>query len=62
MYYLFDATTGGYYTGRAGDGWVMADASEAFGYESEDVAQAKADLFNSRRMLHGKRFEVVYNG
>ncbi len=59
MYYLLDTTTNGYYTGRAGDGWVMAEQCEAFGYESEEVAQRKADMFNKNRLLHGKIFIVV---
>lgn len=62
MFYLFDTTSGGFYTGRAGDGWVMADENEAFGYECEELAQRKADMFNKNRRLHGKYFEVVSNG
>lgn len=64
MYYVIDTTSGGYYTGRAGD-WsrvVMADPSEAFGYETEEAAQRKADTLNSGRLLHGRKFEVVCNG
>lgn len=62
MYYLLDATSGGYYTGRTGNNWVMSDPSEAFGYESEAAAQRKADIMNKMRAAHGKRFEVVCNG
>jgi len=59
MFYLLDTTSGGFYTGRAGDGWVMAEQGEAFGYESEAEAQRKVDMFNKNRRLHGKVFEVV---
>lgn len=59
MFYLFDKTSGGFYTGRAGDGWVAADRSEAFGYEGKGEAERKAALFNRNRILHGKIFEVV---
>lgn len=59
MHYLLDITTNGFYTGRTGDGWVMADESEAFGYESAELAQRKADMFNKNRLLHGKNFVVV---
>jgi hypothetical protein len=61
MFYVLDTTSGGYYTGRAGD-WsnvLSADLSEAFGYESEEGAQRRADTLNKGRLLHGKRFEVV---
>lgn len=59
MFYLLDTTSNGFYTGRTSDNWVMAEDSEAFGYETEAVAQRKADMFNKNRVLHGKRFVVV---
>lgn len=61
MFYVLDTTSGGYYTGRAGD-WsqiVMADPSEAFGYETEEAAQRRADNLNAGRKLHGRNFQVV---
>lgn len=62
MFYLLDTTSGGFYTGKTGDDWVMAEEAEAFGYECEELAQRKADKFNKGRRLHGKFFEVVSNG
>lgn len=61
MFYVLDTTSGGYYTGCAGD-WdkvLSADPSEAFGYETEEGAQRRADNLNKTRILHGRIFEVV---
>lgn len=63
MFYVIDITSGGYYTGCSGsDNWVSADYSDAFGYETEEAAQRRADNLNKGRLLHGRKFEVVYNG
>lgn len=47
-----------FYTGRAGDGWVSADQSEAFTYSARAEAERKAAQFNRMTALHGMSFTV----
>lgn len=47
-----------FYTGRAGDGWVSADRSEAFAY-TELRARRIAQTFNGQEPLHGMWFIAV---
>lgn len=45
----------GFYTGRAGQSWVGA---EAFTFATREEADRKAALFNGRSVLHGLTFSV----
>lgn len=45
----------GFYTGRAGQAWVGADA---FAFATRGEADRKAALFNGRAVLHGLTFVV----
>jgi len=45
-----------YYTGRAGSGWIAPGKPGAFGFDTYEAAQRKADLFNEATCLHGRRF------
>jgi len=47
-----------YYTGRAGEGWVSPDASEAFTFNSWEHASGRAAAFNKYQPVHGLTFEV----
>jgi len=46
-----------FYTGRAGEGWVSSDRTEAFSLGAGE-AEHKADLFNKRTALTGLTFNV----
>lgn len=48
----------GVYTGKAGDAWVSAHASEAFAM-GEGEASRKAELFNGRSVLTGLTFAAA---
>lgn len=47
-----------YYTGRAGEGWVSEDASEAW-EDSEANQMRKAEHFNRYTGIHGLTFFAV---
>lgn len=44
------------YTGKSGDGWVSENRSDLFHYNTREVAQHKAALFNRMTAIHGLRF------
>jgi len=48
-----------FYTGRAGDGWVSVDITNAFTYESLDGARNQGKRFNRNERLHGLWFIAV---
>jgi len=47
-----------YYTGRAGEGWVSPDRSEAFIFSSWEHASGRCAAFNKYQPVHGLIFEV----
>ena len=50
----------GYYTGRAGQGFVAPFLSEAFRYHSREGANRKAMDLNAMSAVHGWRFLVYF--
>jgi len=48
----------GYYSGKAGSEWVNNQITNAFGYESLDVALRKMASFNKFQPLHKMMFRV----
>jgi hypothetical protein len=52
----------GWYSGRAGPGWIDADRKEAFIYRGEIEAGARAAGFNRNSSLHGCKFIVEREG
>lgn len=50
-------TTGLVYNGKAGEGWLSANKSEAFTYGKEG-AEYKAAQFNKFSAIHGHTFKV----
>jgi len=46
----------GWYTGKAGEGWVSADKADAFVYRGWEAASRKATLHNRFTALHGWHF------
>lgn len=47
-----------YYTGRAGDRWISRNRSEAFVFETEQLAQARVRQFNAMASMHGLSFRL----
>lgn len=59
MTFAIQASNGKFYTGRAGEGWLSANAVEAFTYTYEG-AERKAEMFNKNNgPLCGLTFKVV---
>lgn len=60
MMYVLQVQDGRFYNGRAANwnGNLTEDKRDAFAY-SKEVAQFRADNFNSFTKVHGFKFEVV---
>lgn len=50
------ASNGSFYNGKAGNGWLSANVSEAFDYSTREAAERKAEMFNRATCLHGLTF------
>ena len=57
--YVLRAAGGQYYTGKAGNGWVSSDLTQAFQYYSLQFARIRARQHNAYTSLHGLHFIVL---
>ena len=57
--YVLRAAGGQYYTGKAGNGWVSSDLTQAFQYYSLQFARIRARQHNACTSLHGLHFIVL---
>lgn len=58
MPYVLRTTSGMFYTGRAGEGWLSPRREDAFTYAGKGEADRKAATFNRATLLHRHTFEV----
>ena len=57
--YVLREAGGQYYTGKAGNGWVSSDLTQAFQYYSLNLARTRARHHNAYTSLHDLHFIVL---
>ena len=57
--YVLREAGGQYYTGKAGNGWVSSDLTQAFQYYSLNLARTRAKQHNAYTSLHDLHFIVL---